>query len=116
MDSETKQSFIREQARRNRQDPHGTHILWARHAITELVTDDLGRQSIERALQNCGLVEDYAMLHRLLPDCLVLGWLASGDPVHAVIGIDTGKERILVVTVYRPSKEEWEDDRRTRKR
>jgi hypothetical protein len=115
MDSEAKQSFIREQAHRNRQDPRGRHILWSRHAITRLVTDDLDRWDIEQALEHCELVEDYAALHRPLPDCLVLGWLTSAEPVHAVIGVDADKERILIITVYQPSKEEWEDDWRTRK-
>ena len=115
MDRETKQSFIRERARRNSQDPHGTHVLWSRHAITELAMGDLGRQSVEQALQNCELVADYAALHRPLPDCLVVSWLTSGDAIHAVIGIDIEKNRILVITVYRPSKEEWRDDWRTRK-
>jgi hypothetical protein len=115
MDGEAKQSFIREQARRNRRDPQGARILWSRHAITRLVVDDLDRRAIEQALERCALVEDYAASHRPLPDCLVLGWLMSGEPVHAVIGVDMDKGRALIITVYRPSKGEWEDDWRTRK-
>ena len=55
-------------------------------------------------------------LHRPLPDCLVLGWLTSAEPLHAVVAIVLERDRIFMVTVYRPSEEEWEDDWRTRKK
>jgi len=61
-------------------------------------------------------VGDYLTAHRLLPDCLVLGWLATDEPLHAAIAIDEVTGRLFVVTVYEPSPEEWEDDWRTRKR
>jgi len=116
MDAEAKQSFIREKARQNERDPEGTKVFWSRHAVTELVADDLTRHQIEWALQECELIEDYPVLHRPLPDCLVLGWLTPGEPLHAVIAIDEERGRIFMVTVYRPSEEEWEDDWRTRKK
>jgi hypothetical protein len=116
MDAELKQSFIREKARQNEQDPGGTQILWSRHGVTELVADGLTRRQIELALKDCALIEDYASLHRPLPDCLVLGWLESGEPIHAVVAVDVQRDRILLITVYRPSEEAWEDDWQTRKR
>jgi hypothetical protein len=115
MKTEAKQSFIREKALQNAQDPQHTRVLWSRHAITELVADDLTRCQVEWALLRCELIEDYRTLHRPLPDCLVLGWLTSEQPIHAVIAVDTERDRILVVTVYRPNAEEWENDWRTRK-
>ena len=64
--------------------------------------------------QSCELIEDHPTQHRSLPDCLVLGWLTASEPLHAVVAIDQDKDRILIVTVYRPSEEEWEHDWRTR--
>lgn len=115
MDAEAKQSFIRGKVRQNERDPEGK-VVWSRHAVTELVTDDLTRHQVERALQECELIEDYPALHRPLPDCLVLGWLTPDEPLHAVVAIDLERGRIFMVTVYRPSEEEWEDDWRTRKK
>ncbi len=46
-------------------------------------------------------IEDYPALHRPLPDCLLLTWLTTPIPVHAVIALD--QDRILLVTVYQPS-------------
>jgi hypothetical protein len=116
MDAEAKQAFVREKARQNERDPEGTKVMWSRHAVTELVADDLTRRQVERALQQCELIEDYPLLHRPLPDCLVLGWLTVGAPVHVVVAIDLKRDRVFMVTVYKPSEEEWEDDWRTRKK
>ena len=116
MKAEAKQTFIREKARQNERDPEGTKVVWSRHAITKLVAEDLTRHQVERALQECELIEDYPALHRPLPDCLVLGWLAPVEPLHAVVAIDLERDRIFIVTVYRPSEEEWENDWRTRKK
>ena len=67
-------------------------------------------------LQNGTVIEDYPTLHRPLPDCLVLAWLATGEPVHVVAAIDEINDRWFVVTVYKPSVEEWENEWRTRKK
>jgi len=116
MSTEAKQDFIRWKAHQNRADPAGAKILWSRHGIAELVREGWNRALVEAGLQDSKVIEDYPTLHRQLPDCLVLGWLATGEPFHAVIAIDEVKDRLFVVTVYKPSPEEWEDDWRTRKK
>jgi Domain of unknown function (DUF4258) len=110
-----KQTFIRRKARENRESADGTQVYWSRHAITELVQDQLTRSEVETALQDGEVIEDYPATHRPLPDCLVLGYLPSTHPIHAVVAIDQAQDRIFVVTVYRPSAERWADDWRTRK-
>src|SRR5205809_1020924 len=110
-----KQDFICEKARQNRSDPKGEKILWSRHAIAELAEESWSRREVEEALQSSEIVEDYPSQHRFLPDCLVLGWMSSRKPVHAVVAIDETHDRLFVVTVYQPSLEEWEDGWRTRK-
>jgi hypothetical protein len=110
-----KQTFIRRKARENAEISEGTRVYWSRHAIAEMIQDSLTRLEIEKALEYCEVIEDYLPKHRPLPDCLVLGQLQSTQPIHAVIAIDADRDRIFVVTVYRPSPERWEDDWRTRK-
>lgn len=110
-----KQTFIRRKARENLDNADGMQVYWSRHAITEMVQDQLTRSEVETALQDCEVIEDYPATHRPLPDCLVLGHLQGLHPIHAVIAIDQAQDRIFVVTVYRPSAERWSDDWRTRK-
>ncbi|NVM56743.1 MAG: DUF4258 domain-containing protein [Desulfobacterales bacterium] len=115
MDSETKQAFIRRVAKENQTDPEGVRILWSRHAVVELALEGWNRRQVEGALLDSEVIEDYPTLHRPLPDCLVLVWVTSTIPVHVVVAIDQDLDRILLVTVYQPSEEEWEDDWKTRK-
>jgi hypothetical protein len=110
-----KQGFIRQKAVQNQHDPEGAKVYWSRHAIAEMVNDNLTRSQVEKALEACEIIEDYPTEHRPLPDCLVLAKLSETQPVHAVIAIDEAGDRIFVVTVYLPSKEQWQDDWRTRK-
>ena len=115
MDSGTKQAFIQRVARENQTDPEGARVLWSRHAVAELALEGWDRRQVEGALLDSKVIEDYPALHRPLPDCLVLAWVTSTIPIHAVVAIDQDLDRILLVTVYQPSEEEWEDDWKTRK-
>jgi len=110
-----KQDFIRSKAIENQNDPEGQKILWSRHAITELLNDELTRSEVEAAFVTCEVIEDYPTQHRPLPACLVLGMLGNSDPLHGVVAIDELNDRIFIVTVYRPLKERRKDDWRTRK-
>jgi hypothetical protein len=115
MDTELKQAFIQRVVEENRSDPEGAKILWSRHAVAELAVEGWKRRQVEDALLNGEVIEDYPPLHRPLPDCLVFAWVTSTTPIHIVVAIDQDLDRLLVVTVYQPSEEEWEDDWKTRK-
>jgi hypothetical protein len=110
-----KQRFIRQKAAQNEHEPAGKQVYWSRHAIAEMVNDNLTRSQVEKALKKGEIIEDYPTGHRPLPDCLVLAKLSETQPIPAVIAIDQAGDRIFVVTVYLPSKEQWQDDWRTRK-
>jgi hypothetical protein len=118
MGSGAKQIFIRRVTRENQTDSESPKILWSRHAVSELAVEGWKRRQVEDAPRNGGAMEDYSILHRPLPDCLVLAWLTRTEPstpVHVAVAIHEGRDRILVVTVYDPADEEWEDDWKTRK-
>ena len=93
----------------------GTKILWSTHAVQKLVSEGLGRLEVEAAIGRGELIESYPGSRRGLPACLVLAFLAGGGPIHAVIGTDGPRDRILMITVYRPSEERWQNDWKTRK-
>ena len=111
----TKQTLIQNIATQNQADSEGQLVLWSRHATVELVNEGWERKAVETALATSVIIEDYPTMHRPLPDCLVLGTLLNDEPLHAVIAVDTDANKLFVVTVYRPSSEEWENDWQTRK-
>lgn len=116
MSTPSKQDFICRKARENRNPPSGQKIYWSRHGIVELVNEGWEQSYLEQGLQNCQVIEDYPASPRALPDCLVLGWTPAGEPFHAVVAIDVDKDRIFIITVYKPASDEWEYDWRTRKK
>ena len=71
---------------------------------------------LETALRQAEVIEVYPHLRRYLPDCLALAFIAPDLPVHCVVALNREQDYILIVTVYRPTTEEWKDDWRTRKR
>ncbi len=115
MDAAAKQLSVRQAAQKNQSDPEGRSILWSRHAIVELVNEGWVRENIETGFLTCEVIEDYPAGPRALPDCLVLGTSRSGEIFHAVLAIDSDSDRLLVVTVYRPNSEEWQDGWRSRR-
>ena len=111
----SKEEFIRHIAAENQDSDLGRKILWSRHATVRLADYGLSRPQVEAALIHCVVIEDYPSVHRPLPDCLVLGYLSSGDPFHAVVALDIANDRLFMITVYIPTSERWKDDWQTRK-
>ncbi len=111
---EEKEQFIREKA--SEHVPIANEkILWSLHGVKKLRIERLRKTEVEIFLKKCIIIENYHEKGRSLPDCLVLGFIGA-DPVHSVIAIDKDFDRILIVTVYRPSTERWEDGWKKRKR
>jgi hypothetical protein len=48
------------------------------------------------------------------PSCLILGFTHQSRALHIVCG-DLEDERILMITAYEPSSEEWEENWKTRR-
>jgi len=83
------------------------------HALKEEMREGLTAREVEDALlKRFELIEDY-------PDdprghsCLVLTW-AKEKPLHVVCALH--EELLIIVTVYSPSREEWEMDYRARRK
>ena len=82
------------------------------HADEERLEDGLTMLELEEALGSGEIIEDYPEDPRG-QSCLVLGY-AGGQPVHFVCG-RTRQDRLILITVYRPSKPKWKDERNRNK-
>jgi hypothetical protein len=108
MSNSKETDFIRQMARRRQ-------VKWSIHALAELAVESVTTHDVEAALEHPEILEVYPDQHRFLPDCLVMAIDATGNPLHCVIAINQAQNYILIVTVYRPSPEVWQDDWKTRK-
>jgi hypothetical protein len=71
------------------------------------------REAILGAVESYEIIESYPS-DKYLPSYLVLG-RSAGEPFHVLLAVDLEGVNVRVVTAYRPSQGEWEDDLRTRR-
>ncbi|MBI5207980.1 MAG: DUF4258 domain-containing protein [Candidatus Firestonebacteria bacterium] len=69
---------------------------------------------VEEALLTAEIIEDYSE-KQTLPNYLVLGYTKTNVPLHIVVIIDLADEMIWVITVYKPTLLEWEEEFRKRR-
>ena len=91
----------------------GRRILWTYHVNLRFQGRFVERQTILDAVDSYEIVELYPE-DKYLPSCLVLAWL-SGEPMHVLFAMDVVGDNVRVVTAYRPSPDEWENDFTTRR-
>ena len=72
------------------------------------------RRAVHDNLNARSIVERYSE-DRPYPSCLLLGWMASGDPLHIVCSRGDAEPALRIVTFYEPVDTLWENDYKTRK-
>jgi len=84
------------------------HYNITRHGFEKMGLVGLTTALLEEALgdDDPEIIEDYPEDPRG-PSCLILGWCASGDPIHACVGYGYKGEKPELITVYRPSLENF---------
>ena len=80
------------------------------HAYEEMQKDDILPHELTEGAQSSILVEDYPTAHRG-PTILIYCKGIDARPLHAVWGIPKlYPDRVVLVTAYRPSADEWSED------
>jgi len=98
--------FIRECVRNRR-------VLWTYHVNMRLKGRFIPREAVLDAVESYEIIEAYPG-DKYLPSYLVLA-TSLGEAFHVLFGADLEGGNVRVVTAYRPSRDEWEDDLTTRR-
>lgn len=98
--------FIQECVRNRR-------VLWTYHVNMRLRGRFIRREAIFDAVESYEIIEAYPG-DKYLPSYLVLGQ-SAGETFHLLFAADVEGDNVRVVTAYRPSEGEWEDDWKRRK-
>lgn len=98
--------FIQECVRNRR-------VLWTYHVNMRLRGRFIRREAVLDAVESYEIIEAYPE-DKYLPSYLVLGRLA-GEAFHVLFAADLEGGNVRVVTAYRPSEGEWEEDWKTRR-
>jgi hypothetical protein len=89
-------------------------ILWTYHVNMRLKGRFISRHAILSSAPSYEIIEEYPG-DKYLPSYLVLSE-HEGDLLHILFAVDVEADNIRIVTAYRPSLEEWEDNFRMRRR
>lgn len=74
------------------------------HAHQEMVEEEITLEDVLDAIESSRLVENYPE-HRRGACCLLCGYTRNGRPIHVVC--TTGREELIVITVYEPKLPKW---------
>ena len=86
-------------------------VLFSEHARHEMRTERLGRvreHEVTEAVATAEQLDDYPD-DEPYPSSLFLGWTAAGRPLHFVVSYDEEAGLAIVVTVYEPDPQLWND-------
>jgi len=72
-------------------------------------------QQVYEAAAGCSIVEEYPE-DRPYPSVLVLGRTQEGRPVHVVCAYVPEEDQLIVITVYEPDPNRWDEDFRQRRK
>ena len=88
-------------------------IFWTYHVNMRLRGRFIRREAILDAVESYEIIEAYPGDKYLL-SYLVPG-RSAGEAFHVLFAVDVEGENVRVVTAYRPSEDEWENDWKTRR-
>ena len=83
------------------------------HAAQRMLERSISVNDVLVVLNSGAIVEDYPE-DTPFPSQLMLGWVGQ-RPVHVVWATAAGTGRIVIITVYEPDPEEWDNTFRGRR-
>jgi hypothetical protein len=92
-------------------------VLYSGHARREMQEEEFGSitdQEVYEAICRSEIIETYPD-DTPYPSVLIFGMTDANRPLHVVCAYDTGDDRVVVVTVYQPDPDRWEDNRRRKR-
>ena len=92
-------------------------VLYSAHAIREMRDEELGPiadAEVYELVCDGEIIEQYPD-DTPYPSCLVYGTTIGGRPLHTVCAFDSESTSVVIVTVYQPDPELWEDFIRRKK-
>lgn len=88
-------------------------LVYRVHAIKRMFSRGISADDVYHVLMRGEVIETYPddTPH---PSRLILGW-RNKRPIHIVVADNTVDKEIIVITVYEPDPQQWEQNFRSRK-
>ncbi len=85
----------------------GLQYEYALHAVDQSILKRITRREVEEAVASGQIIESYPT-DKYGPTCLIFGLTTEGRPIHVQCTHPT-REKVKIVTLYEPGREEWID-------
>lgn len=89
-------------------------LVFRVHAIQRMFHRRIAEEEVKQVVTTGETIETYST-DKPFPSRLILGWSGS-RPIHVVAADNAGAQETIIVTVYEPDSEEWEQGFKRRKR
>lgn len=89
------------------------NYIYARHALQRMAERGISRKDIETVVEAGEIIRDYPD-DTPYPSRLILG-LRGERPLHIVAADNDSANETIIVTVYEPDPDIWNDDFRSKK-
>ena len=87
-------------------------LRWTSHIMLRILQRGISVDDVKAAILSGEIIEEYPEDYPY-PSCLLAGKNICGQFLHVVFGF--GENELWLITAYKPSKEKWESDFKTRK-
>jgi hypothetical protein len=87
-------------------------VVWRRHALERMLERGITRDEVLTALRNGTVIEQYPG-DRPMPSPLIHH--GEREPVHVITAVDVDLGSCYVITVYRPDRDHFGPDLKTRR-
>lgn len=88
-------------------------VVYQRHAVERMAQRGIREEDVEHVLLTGETIESYPD-DTPYPSELLLGWCGR-QPLHIVVATDMAGRRKIIITVYIPDPNRWEDNFRRRR-
>lgn len=88
-------------------------LVFRRHAYERMSARRITENDIQAALSSGEIIEDYPD-DTPYPSRLILG-RSGGRSIHVVIAENKAENEAIVITVYEPDRDKWDQDLKRRK-
>lgn len=89
------------------------NLVFRIHAIQRMFNRQISDEHVRYVLKTGETIENYPT-DSPYPSKLILGWIGT-RPIHVVLAENMGQNELIIITVYEPNKDLWEDGFRRRK-
>lgn len=89
-------------------------IRWTYHINMRLKGRFIPREAILSSMDAYEIIEEYPK-DKYLPSFLIYTKYRA-DAIHILMAIDSANDAVTIITAYRPDRDEWESDLKTRRR